>query len=124
MSSLASRREDMGGSERRRAGRVLCAQTTCQFGPVSDFSRTGVKVLSKRPLKVPTDKSVNMEIQTAGAKLVIPARVVNNRKRRDGLYETGFAFVGIDERWNEALATMARIASSDAGRPHLLKFIS
>lgn len=83
----------------------------CQFGPVSDFSRTGIKVLTKKPIKVPPEKTVNLNIEVAEARLVVPGRVVSNRRRPDGLYETAFEFWGIDERWNAALAAMGRFAS-------------
>jgi hypothetical protein len=108
--------------DRRRAGRVRCSGTKCQFGPVSDFSRTGIKVLTKKPIKVPEGKTVNLTIEVAGAKLVVPGRVINNRRRTDGVYETAFEFWGIDERWNAALATMGRIASTDCEHIHKVKF--
>lgn len=112
------------GSERRRAGRVRCSGTRCQFGPIVDFSRTGIKVVTKKAVKVPEGKSVNLQIDAVGARMVVPGRVVNNRRRADGQYETGFAFVGVDERWTEALAMMARIASADCEIIHQLKFAS
>lgn len=112
------------GSERRKAGRVRCCGTRCQFGPVVDFSRTGIKVVTKKPVKVPEGKTVNLQIDAAGARMIVPGRVVNNRRRKDGQYETGFAFFGVDDRWADALATMGRIASADCEIIHQLKFAS
>lgn len=109
-------------SDRRRAGRVRCVATKCQFGPVSDFSRTGIKVVTKRAIKVPEGKTVNLQIEAVGARMIVPGRVVNNRRRTDGLFEAGFEFVGVDDRWASALATMARIASADCDVIHKLKF--
>lgn len=112
------------GSERRRAGRVRCSQTSCQFGPISDFSRTGVKVLSAKPIKVPAGKTVNLRIACAGVTAIVPARVVANRRGADGRVQTGFEFVDLRPEWANALNELARIASSDAGRVHQLKFAS
>lgn len=99
--------------DRRRAGRVRCFATSCQFGTVADFSRTGVKVMTRRVVKVPAGQTVNLQIEASGAKIVVPARVVSSRPSARGGYETGFEFWGVDERWQSALSMMGRIASDE-----------
>jgi len=83
---------------RRKAGRVRCDLTSCQFGAVLNISRTGMRVLSRKVIAtMPPGASTNVKVTAAGRSMTVPARSVHNRPRPDGMFEVGFQFVGITE---------------------------
>lgn len=98
-------------NEKRRAGRVRCSLTTCQFGEVVNISRTGLRVQSRRPIRpLPPGASVNLKIKSAGCMMVVTARPVHVRPRSDGMFDVGFQFVGVPEERAKDLMDLARIA--------------
>lgn len=97
--------------ERRRAGRVRCNLTTCQYGTVVNISRTGMRVATRKPVPVlPAGASVNVKITVAGMSMTVPARPVHNRPRPDGMFDVGFQFVGLTEKNCSDLLALARTA--------------
>lgn len=108
---MSSASKDQARDDRRRAGRVRCGLTTCQYGKVMNISKSGMRVLSRR--SVPdTARGVAMKlvINAAGRTLTVLGRPVNNRARPDGQVEVGFQFVGITEEQGRELMEFARIA--------------
>lgn len=98
-------------SERRRGGRVRCDLTTCQFGSIVNISRTGMRVVSRKLVPVmPPGASMPVAVSAAGRTMQVPARVVHNRPRADGMFEVGFQFVGITEATARDLVDLARTA--------------
>lgn len=96
---------------RRRAGRVRCNLTQCQFGPIVNLSRTGMRVVSRKPIALlPAGASVNVKITAAGATICVPARPVHARPRPDGMFDVGFQFVGLSEKDSNELMDLARTA--------------
>lgn len=97
--------------DRRRAGRVRCTLTTCQFGTVVNLSRTGLRVATRKPVTLlPAGASLNLTITAAGQTIVVPARPVHNRPRPDGMFDVGFQFVGLTEKACSELLSIARTA--------------
>ncbi len=96
--------------DRRRAGRISCALTTCQFGEVRDMSKGGCRVLAKRPLQLPEGASVNLVIKAQGASLTVPARTASCRQRADGKYEIGFQFLDMTGTLGREVLAFARAA--------------
>lgn len=100
---------------RRRAGRVRCDLTTCQYGTVVNISRTGLRVVTRKPLPtLPAGASTNLTVTAAGRSMSVPARPVHNRPRPDGLFDVGFQFVGITEAAARELMDLARTAFDGA----------
>jgi hypothetical protein len=98
-------------SERRRAGRVRCNLTMCQYGTVMNLSKTGMRVATRKPVPMlPAGASVNVQITAAGQTLSVPARPVHNRPRADGMFDVGFQFVGLTEKGSRELLLLARTA--------------
>jgi c-di-GMP-binding flagellar brake protein YcgR len=98
-------------ADRRRAGRVRCTLTSCQFGEVLNISRTGMRVLSRKLVPtMPPGKSVQLAINAAGQTMVVAGRPVHNRPTPEGLFEVGFQFVDITEAQERELIDLARIA--------------
>jgi len=77
----------------RRSVRLPCAGARCQFGAVMDLSKSGCRVLAKKPLELPAGATVNLRLETHGVTLLVPGRPVCNRKRPDGRVDIGFEFV-------------------------------
>ena len=96
--------------ERRKAGRISCAQTTCQFGELRDLSRDGCRVLSKKPLVLPEGASVNLQVKAQGTSLVVPGHPVSCRQRVDGKYEIGFQFLELTDEKRREVIGFARAA--------------
>jgi PilZ domain len=113
-----TRPSEKSGSERRRAGRVRCESAFCQLGEILDFSRTGVRIRSKRKLKYPSDKYVFLDLQCANTALIVPARQVTCRKRSAGGYDIGFEIPPQSPEWTRALALFAQIAANTDGCLH------
>ena len=109
-------------SNRRRAGRVRCEQTSCQHGPIIEMSKSGVSVLTSRRMTLPEGKFVLLKITCAGRTLVVPARPVISRRAKSGGYRTGFKFQGLDDRAAEHMLELVRTASSTDGCLHRMMF--
>ena len=54
---------------------MRCALTTCQYGQVSNMSKTGCRVVSKKPIALPPGATVNLEIKSACMEVTVTARV-------------------------------------------------
>jgi c-di-GMP-binding flagellar brake protein YcgR len=96
--------------DRRRAGRISCALTTCQFGEVRDMSKGGCRVIAKKPLKLPEGASVNLMIKVQGMSLTLPAKPASCRQRTDGKYEIGFQFLDMTGTLGREVLAFARAA--------------
>jgi hypothetical protein len=99
------------GTEKRRAGRLPCMEAKCQFGPLADLSRSGAKVLARKPITIPENTSVNLRIECNDACIMVPARPTSSRKRRDGMYDVGFEFLNVSEQMGRALVQLMRTAA-------------
>ena len=111
---------NLGHLERRKAGRIRCSQTMCQFGPVGDLSRTGCRVISRKPLRLPEGASVNLRIEASGSAVVAPASPVSCKKRGDGKYDIGFRFNGLPENSVRELLELVRSATHTDSHLHRL----
>jgi hypothetical protein len=96
--------------DRRRAGRITCAQTKCQFGEVKDLSKGGCRVLARKPLVLPEDASVNLVVKAMGATLTVPGKPVSCRQRADGKWEIGFQFLDLTDAQCREVLGFARAA--------------
>lgn len=97
--------------ERRRAGRVRCGLTTCQFGTVVNISKSGMRVVSRKLVPtMPPGASIQLMITAAGRSMAVPGRPVHNRPRPDGTFEVGFQFAEITEAQARELIELARTA--------------
>jgi PilZ domain len=102
--------------ERRKSGRVRCAQTHCQLGPIADLSRDGCRVICKRPIEPETAEPVDLRLRVADAEMSMPAHPVACRKRGDGRYDIGFKFTNLTDKTRQELAALARTAVDSVGR--------
>lgn len=102
-------------SERRRAGRISCVGTNCQFGPVVDLSSAGARIIAKRPVSVPPSATVNLRLQCEEICMLIPARPMFCRKRPDGRFDVGFRFFFVSDAMGRHLVTLARAATDSLG---------
>ena len=102
-------------SERRRGGRLRCSHTKCQFGQITDMSRTGLRCLTRRPVTLPEGKVTHLKITCADRTIVVPARPVHSRPGKDGMFRTGFLFVGLSEQHADQLMALARAAATSDG---------
>lgn len=98
-------------TNRRQLGRVKCASMSCQFGPVSDLSKSGLRVLTKRPMVLPEGAATHLRLTCAGQTMVVAARPTYSRPRADGLCDTGFMLIGLSEEGSRALIALARTAA-------------
>lgn len=96
--------------DRRRAGRITCALTKCQFGEVRDMSKGGCRVLARKPLVLPQGASVNLNVKAQGASLTVPAFPVSCRQREDGKWEIGFQFLNLTDAQGREVLAFARAA--------------
>ncbi|HMN40751.1 MAG TPA: PilZ domain-containing protein [Phycisphaerales bacterium] len=96
--------------DRRRAGRITCALTKCQFGEVRDMSKGGCRVIGRKPLELPAGASVNLIVKAQGASLTVPACPVSNRQRADGKWEIGFQFLNLTAMQCRDVLAFARAA--------------
>ena len=106
--AIPSRQPSFDRDERRRTGRIGCGLTMCQFGAVSDMSRTGCRVLSRKKIVVPEGKSVNLRFEASGAGMVLAARPVSCRVRDDGWHDVGFVYLDQSEETQRQVAAFAR----------------
>jgi len=104
---------DQTQQQRRKSGRIFCAQTKCQFGSVEDLSREGCRIASKQRLEIPPGKSVNIQFTAPGLSLVVPARLVVCRPREDGKYDLGFQFIGLTQEGVREVINFARAAADN-----------
>jgi hypothetical protein len=96
---------------RRRAGRVRCTLTACQFGTILNISKTGMRVATRKPVQLlPAGATLNVEITAAGQSMTVPARPIHIRPRPDGRFDVGFQFVGLTEKTSRELIQLARTA--------------
>jgi hypothetical protein len=95
------------GDERRQSARLPCEGATCQFGEVRDLSRTGARVVCKKPIDLPEGACTHLKISAYGATLVLAARAANARKRGDGRYDVGFVFVSMTPELTKQLVQFA-----------------
>jgi len=104
--------------ERRKSGRVRCAQTHCQFGPIADLSRDGCRVICKRPIELSRAETVALTLRVAGAEMSMPARPVACRRRSDGRYDVGYKFTNPTDKARKELVALARTAVDSVGHLH------
>jgi len=109
------RMKERDSSDRRRAGRLRCAQAKCQFGQITDMSRTGLRCLTKRPVTLPEGKVTHLRISCADRTMIVPAHPIHSRPGKDGMFRTGFLFVGLSERHIDELMSLARAAATTDG---------
>lgn len=100
-----------GGGNRRRAGRLCCSGTTCQFGPIVDLSRTGAKVVSRKAVSLPAGATVNLRVETPAGSMLVPAHPAMCRRRPDGRFDVGFEFHFTDDAMVRRLIDLARAAA-------------
>jgi len=96
--------------ERRKAGRVRTALCTCQYGQVTNISKTGCRIVSKKPIALPPGTSVNLEIKSVCMEATATARPVSCKPRPDGKFDIGFQFMNLTEELQRRLVTLARTA--------------
>lgn len=106
--------QSSGSNERRRAGRLFCRGTRCQFGEVLDLSSKGARVVSKKPITIPDGATVNLRLEHEAGCLFVPARPVACRKRPDKGYDVGFEFQFIGEDMTRQLIAFARSALNNS----------
>ncbi len=98
----------LGRLERRKAGRIRCIQTVCQLGAIGDVSRDGCRIVSKKPVEIPANMVVKLELVSPGATVTIIASQVSCRKRPDGKYDVGMRFHHTDDESRRAVIALAR----------------
>jgi hypothetical protein len=96
--------------ERRKAGRMRCALTNCQYGQVTNMSKTGCRIMSKKAIALPPGATVNLEIKSACMEVTVTARPVSCRVRPDGKYDVGCQFVNLTEDLARKIIQLARTA--------------
>lgn len=97
--------------DRRRSGRIaLGGETSCQFGKLTDVSKGGCKVRSKKPIKIPANATVNLKLECTGATLLVPAHPIGNTKGSDGWYTVCFQFHFTDAELERRILAFARTA--------------
>jgi hypothetical protein len=104
--------------ERRKSGRVRCAQTHSQLGPVADLSRDGCRIISKLPVTVSQSNPITLHLRVVGAEMFAPAHPVACRRRSDGRYDVGFKFMKMSDQLRRELVSLARTAVDRLGHVH------
>lgn len=100
-----------GQPDRRKTGRLaLSGETHCQFGVLTDLSKGGCKVRSRKPVTIPKGATVNLKLECDGASIPVPARPIASKKRSDGGYDVCFQFQFTDENMEKRVIAFARTA--------------
>ena len=96
-------------NDNRSRGRMRCNNVDTSIGPVLDFSATGMRVLSKREIRMEEGQNLLVDIESAFDPVTVPVAVKWSRKLGWRRYETGVQFVDLTD---EAKAVLAEIARS------------
>lgn len=114
---LGGRGEDPGatrsGSNLRRAGRIVCANTCCSWGEVLNASASGMRILARTKLVPPVNTVSVLTIQGPDHAFQVSARVVWSKKRNWGKQELGVQFVEVPPESRAQLARLAEMAGRD-----------
>lgn len=105
-------------TDNRKAGRLACHALECQHGEVTDLSRTGARLITKRGSKLKVGEKLQLELGAWSGKLSVMAEAVWSkpgrfRLRGGGGGEVGLRFIDVDPAKAQAIGEMARLAMDD-----------
>jgi len=98
----------------RSRGRMRCNNVETSIGPVLDFSSTGMRVLSKREIRLEEGESMLVRIESAFDPITVPVVVRWSKKLGWRRYETGVQFVELTDEARAVLADIARSVPADS----------
>ncbi len=98
----------------RSRGRMRCNNVETSIGPVLDFSATGMRILSKREVRLEEGESLLVRIESAFDPITVPVVVRWSRKLGWRRYETGVQFVELTDEAKRVLADIARSVPADS----------
>ncbi|MFG0292478.1 MAG: PilZ domain-containing protein [Phycisphaerales bacterium JB065] len=99
----------------RSRGRMRCNNVSTSFGPVLDFSATGVRILSKRELRHCEDNQpLTIELHSDFDPVMVKVMVRWTRKLGFRRYEAGLEFVEVDDEVKRVLGEIARSVPADS----------
>jgi hypothetical protein len=100
--------------DNRSRGRMRCNNVETSIGPVLDFSSTGMRVLTKREIKINEDDTLEVRITSAFDPVTVPVAVRWSKKLGWRRYETGVQFVDLTDEARAVLAEIARSVPADS----------
>ncbi|UCD75247.1 MAG: PilZ domain-containing protein [Phycisphaerales bacterium] len=106
MTYSIGRLDDQSGQARgrpRATGRVQQEQLACNLGPITDFSRGGLRVITERELQGEHDVTLPLD----DGDLTVRARVIWSRCEGKRRYLIGMKLLDVDEETAERLARIA-----------------
>lgn len=99
----------------RGRGRMRCNNVNSSFGPVLDFSATGVRVLAKREVKPgENDSAIDIELQSDFDPVTVKVRVRWTRRLGFRRWEAGLEFVDVSDEVRSVLSEIARSVPADS----------
>jgi hypothetical protein len=99
----------------RSRGRMRCNNVHTSFGPVLDFSATGVRVLSKREIKhLDEDEPLEMQLLSDFDPVMVKVMVRWSRKLGFRRFEAGLEFVELTDEVRTVLGEIARSVPADS----------
>lgn len=111
---LIDRSMNADRADGRSRGRMRCNNVISSLGPVLDFSATGVRVLSRRPLKQHPGGTVSVRIESAFEPITLPVIVRWSRRLGFRRHEIGLEFAEVNERTRAVLSEIARSVPADS----------
>ncbi len=94
---------------------MRCNNVSTSFGPVLDFSATGVRILTKRELRhIVENEPLSMELHSDFEPVEVKAMVRWTRKLGFRRYEAGLEFVELTDEVRNVLGEIARSVPADS----------
>lgn len=95
---------------RRRAGRLNCAELKCTLGTVVDVSMRGFRVMSKKDPEFLRGQIFEIELESMGQAMLLPAKLVWVKKvgRR---FECGLETIALGAEKRSALKAIAQMGT-------------
>lgn len=100
--------------DNRSRGRMRCNNVETSLGPVLDFSSTGMRVLSKREVRLGEDDTLEVRIKSAFDPITVQVAVRWCKKLGWRRYEIGVQFVELTDEARAGLADIARSVPADS----------
>lgn len=99
----------------RSRGRMRCNNVRTSFGPVLDFSATGVRVLSKREIKhLEEGEPLELQLLSDFDPVMVKVMVRWSRKLGFRRFEAGLEFVELTDEVRTVLGEIARSVPADS----------
>ena len=102
--------------ERRRSGRVPCANFTTNYGRVVDLSTVGIRIRTTRVPSLAQDQVVTVKLKGPAQSLKIQARTVRCVAAPQGGYDLCFEFLDQTPEFREMVRQAALACDANPDR--------